>query len=541
MKKSALLSVYYKDGIEDLARGLTENGWALISTGGTAAFLREKGFSLTDVSERTHFPECLDGRVKTLHPAIHAGILARRADANHISTLKMMNISPIDLVCVNLYPFFEKSCAGLTLDETIEFIDIGGPAMLRAAAKNWRDVIVLCDSVDYQPVCTALATGGADEAMRRTLAGKAFNLTAAYDAAVAQYMLSDAAPRYWTVPLERGGELRYGENAHQKAALYSAAGRRGLPGGREQLGGKDLSYNNIRDLDLAWKCVCAFGLDADGTPALGAEEVHRFLPGIEQANHSCCVAVKHNTPCGIALGSSARTAFEKARACDPVSIFGGIVAFNTPLSGEAARALADVFLEVVAAPEFDEDALKILRTKKNLRIIRAPCAPRDRFETVSVDGGLLVQETNRRLLEKWELVTAAAPGPALLPDLIFGLRAVNFVKSNGIVVAADGAALGISGGETSRISAAELALNRARQGIGRLNEAEPDGERRPIPPLILASDAFLPFPDVVEAAAREGIAAIVQCGGSTSDQESIDACNNHNIPMIFTGLRSFKH
>jgi phosphoribosylaminoimidazolecarboxamide formyltransferase/IMP cyclohydrolase len=482
MKKNALISVYYKDGVGELARFLRDSGWNIISTGGTAAFLRGEGVEVTDVSAITGFPECFDGRVKTLHPAIHAGLLARRDNPGDRAALDSLGIGAIDLVCVNLYPFFEKARAALSFDETVEFIDIGGPAMLRAAAKNWRDVIALCDSADYGRVITALRENAVDDALRKTLAGKVFNLTAAYDGAVARFFLQDDFPPYCTDALRKGGALRYGENAHQKAALYLREDRPGLLSSMELLGGKALSYNNIRDLDFAWRCVCAFGLAQDGTPPLGAEEVRSLLPGVDDRTLPCCVAVKHHAPCGIARAATAEEAFYGARDGDPVSIFGGIVAFNVPVSLAAARALDELFLEIVIAPGFDGGALELLRKKKNLRLIRAPFAPRDRLETVSVDGGALLQETNRRLLEKWELPTKKKPAAELIPDLLFGLRAVSFVPSNGIVVVSGGAAAGIGGGETNRLSAAELALRRAARAAG---------------PRVLASDAFFPFPDVV--------------------------------------------
>jgi phosphoribosylaminoimidazolecarboxamide formyltransferase/IMP cyclohydrolase len=526
LKKNALISVYDKEGAGELARFLRDSGWNIISTGGTAAFLRAGGVEVTDVSEITGFPECFDGRVKTLHPAIHAGLLARRDNPADCTALAALEIEAIDLVCVNLYPFFEKARAGLSFDDTAEFIDIGGPSMLRAAAKNWRSVIVLSDSADYGRVIGALRENAVDDVLRKTLAGKVFNLTAAYDGAIARFFLQDDFPPYHTDALRKGAALRYGENAHQKAALYLREDRPGLLSAMEILGGKELSYNNIRDLDLAWRCVCAFGLPADGTPPLGAAEVSALLPGVDDRALPCCVAVKHRAPCGIARAATAEAAFYGARDGDPVSIFGGIVAFNAPVTLAAARSLAELFLEIVIAPAFDEDALALLRTKKNLRLIRAPFAPCDRFEAVSVDGGVLLQETNRRLLEKWELPTKAKPPAALIPDLLFALRAVSFVPSNGIVVVSGGMAAGIGGGETNRLSAAELALRRSARAAS---------------PRVLASDAFFPFPDVAEAAAAAGIAAIVQSGGSLNDGASIEACDRLGLPLVITGLRVFKH
>jgi phosphoribosylaminoimidazolecarboxamide formyltransferase/IMP cyclohydrolase len=518
------------------------------------------------VAAVTGFPECLDGRVKTLHPAIHAGLLARRNEASHIETLEKLGIGPIDLVCVNLYPFFEKVREGLSPEETIEFIDIGGPSMLRSAAKNYRDVIVLTDPADYSEVIAGLQRGRVSEDLRKNLAAKVFDLTSAYDAAIARYLLGDIFdsepefPPYWPQSLKRAQSLRYGENSHQRAALYHNADTPGALGGMVQLHGKELSYNNIRDLDLAWKAACAFGLPSDGFPPQGAgDPAIRELPaGYTEALPVSCVAVKHNTPCGIALGRTPEEAWTKTYACDPVSVFGGVVACNAPIDPGTAQKLSELFLEILAAPDFDPQALEILKRKKNLRIIRAPRAPREKGESISVDGGLLVQTVNRRLLEKWEVVTKAAPAPEDIPDMLFGLRAVSYVKSNAVIVVKDQAAAGIGGGETSRILAAELALNRSaktvaaaaeaatKTGAGAATKTGP-GDATKVsagdgaPPRVLASDAFFPFPDVVEAAAAAGIKTIVQPGGSLNDKLSVEACDRLGLAMVFTGIRHFKH
>ncbi|MDR2049649.1 MAG: bifunctional phosphoribosylaminoimidazolecarboxamide formyltransferase/IMP cyclohydrolase [Treponema sp.] len=554
MKKKALVSVYDKSGILELvstlAAPLTGAGWEILSTGGTARYLQDNGVPVTDVSSVTGFPECLDGRVKTLHPAIHAGLLARRELRSHMETLDTLGIGTIDLVCVNLYPFFEKVQAGLSLEETIEFIDIGGPAMLRSAAKNYRDVIVLTDPADYGEVGAGLTKGGIDAGLRKRLAGKVFCLTSAYDAAVARYLLeldgsqqdeqpadatdgSGAAgyPAFWPLPLKKAQDLRYGENGHQSAALYLSAGRPGALGGMEQLNGKELGYNNIRDLDLAWKAACAFCPDENGDADLS----RLGLPDPARGYPACCVAVKHNTPCGIALGKTLPEAYEKARACDPVSIFGGIVASTVKVDAATAAKLAELFLEIVAAPDYDEEALEILKKKKNLRVIKAHRRPSDKTECIAVDGGLLVQDADRRLLEKWEVVTKAAPDPADIQDMIFGMKAVSLVKSNAIVVVRDRAAVGIGGGQTNRIWAAEQALSRAAAAAAR------DGAFAGGPGRVLASDAFFPFGDVAETAAAAGIQAIVQPGGSIRDKESIEVCDRRGIAMVFTGTRHFKH
>jgi phosphoribosylaminoimidazolecarboxamide formyltransferase/IMP cyclohydrolase len=553
MKRRALISVFYKEGILELASFLAGGGWEILSTGGTAKHLREHQIPVTDVSSVTGFPECLDGRVKTLHPAIHAGLLARRSEASHGEALERLGILPIDLVCVNLYPFFEKVQTGLSLEETVEFIDIGGPAMLRSAAKNYRDVIVLTDPADYEKTLDGLRGGDVPESWRKTLAGKVFDLTSAYDGAIARYLLDEPYPPYWPQSLKKAQSLRYGENGHQSAALYVNADRPGALSAMEQLHGKELSYNNIRDLDLAWKAACAFGLASDCRPPLGEADLESLgLAGLRAAALSaqsgtlrasgtlpaCCVAVKHNTPCGIALGDTLLEAYERAYYCDPLSIFGGIVASTVPVDAVTAKKLAELFLEIIAAPDFEDEALEILRRKKNLRLMKAPRAPRENTECIAVDGGLLVQEADRRLLEKWEQVTKAAPADEDLEDMIFGMRAAAYVKSNAIVVVKDRAAVGIGGGQTNRIWAANQALTRSAASVKAAAEAGiGDGK----PPRTLASDAFFPFPDVVEAAAEAGIKAIIQPGGSVNDKLSIEACDKWGIAMIFTGTRHFKH
>ena len=573
-KGRALISVYEKDGILDLAALLAEKGWELLSTGGTAKYLRESNIPVTDVSSITGFPECLDGRVKTLHPAIHAGLLARRDLDSHTETLRQLNLDTIDLVCVNLYPFFEKvNAANLSLEETIEFIDIGGPAILRSAAKNFRYVIALTDPADYDEAIRRLKEDSVSVEYKRYLAGKVFSLTSAYDAAIARYLLeldstpksasedtgrSNAAdyPAFWPLSLRKAQSLRYGENGHQSAALYFHSGRPGAVAGMEQLHGKELGYNNIRDLDLAWKAACAFGL-AGETPPVGEAEAMRLVPGYAGlAGKACCVAVKHNTPCGIALGNSLPEAYEKTFACDPVSIYGGIVACNAVLDVTTAARLAELFLEIVVAPGFEEDALRILQKKKNLRIIRAFSAPSDTKECIAVDGGILVQDTDRKLLVKWEVVTKEAPSPMDIPDLVFGMMAVTFVKSNGILIAKDLAATGIGGGQVNRIWPARQALERSAAVIeasaGKFwnstpNQTDTMGQIAGTslsdhkPARVLASDAFIPFADLIEAASSSGIKSIIQPGGSIHDKDSIEACDRLGLAMVFTGIRHFKH
>jgi len=568
MKKRALLSVFDKTGIQELARFLVQQDWELLSTGGTARYLKEQGLPVTDVSAVTGFPECLDGRVKTLHPAIHAGLLARRDLAEHMKTLEQLGLGTIDLVCVNLYPFFEKVQAGLSLEDTVEFIDIGGPTMLRSAAKNFAHVLVLTDPADYAEVQQYLALGSVPLSFRKRLAVKVFNLTSAYDGAISRYLLEEDFPQFWPMSLTKKQSLRYGENAHQSAALYVHTDSRGAIASMEQLQGKELSYNNIRDLDLAWKAACALGVrfpdgtlvqplgqidegliagrlaqdpssSASAAPAagpppagtLGTAAASAAIPSAaSSAFPAACVAVKHNTPCGVALGATLLEAYEKAYACDPVSIFGGIVACTTRVDGATAQRLAELFLEIVVAPDFSPEALDIFKAKKNLRVMRAGTAPQDRMECISVDGGLLVQSRDNRLIERWDVVTKKAPDPKDIDDMLFGMRVVTFVKSNAIVVVKDGSALGIGGGQTNRIWAASQALERAAAVTGPANRAR-----------VLASDAFFPFPDVVEAAAAAGITTIIQPGGSIRDKESIEAADRLGIAMVFTGSRHFKH
>ncbi len=512
MKKRALLSVFYKDGIIDLASFLNGAGWEILSTGGTAKYLQENNIPVTDVSSVTGFPECLDGRVKTLHPAIHAGLLARRDVQSHVDTLKELNLSTIDLVCVNLYPFFEKVQAGLSLQDTIEFIDIGGPSMLRSAAKNFRDVIVLTDPADYAEALSDLKAGNVPLDFKKRLAGKVFALTSAYDAAIARYLLDEEYPEYLPLSLKKGQALRYGENGHQSASLYLNTDKPGALGCMEQLHGKELGYNNIRDLDMAWKAACTFEEN---------DAVNRVIPQVNESKKICCVAVKHNTPCGIALGDTLLEAFNKTFACDPVSIFGGIIACNTKVDEASAFKMSELFLEIVAAPDFDSGALEILKKKKNLRIMKMNKTPSEVYEYISVDGGLLVQQSDRVLLEKWEVVTKTAPDPRDIADMIFGMRAVTFVKSNAIMIVKEQAALGIGGGQVNRIWPTKQALERSADVLEAAQNESSDTGGSPWsdiePARVLASDAFFPFADIVEAAAAAGIKSIIQPGGSINE------------------------
>lgn len=543
MKKRALISVFYKDGVLELAQYLVKNGWEILSTGGTFKHLASNGITVTDVSSVTGFPECLDGRVKTLHPMIHAGLLAMRSNPEHVKTITELDVTPIDLVCVNLYPFFEKVQAGLSYEETVEFIDIGGPTMLRSAAKNHQDVLVLTEAADYPVVIEALDAAEQDTArvpltLKRRLAGKVFNLTSAYDAAVCRFMLGEAGnpvdtsgdlwPQYLTLPLRRSQSLRYGENGHQQAALYLTADSTGAFGGMEQLQGKELSYNNIRDLDIAWKAAGAYDLfqsrlTADH-PARGGKGRPVF-----------CVALKHNTPCGAALGATVLEAYTRTWRCDPVSIFGGIIGCNAVIDAESATEMVKTFLEVIVAPGYTPEALEIFAAKKNLRLIKAAVQPNNLTEILSVDGGVLIQERDNQLFGEWNVVTEKTIEPADAAEMAFGMTVALFVKSNAIVAVRDGAAVGIAGGQVNRIWAAEQALQRAK-AVTENPENGFSGNAR-----VLVSDAFFPFADCVEMANSYGIKAIVQPGGSMRDQESIDCANRLGIAMVFTGTRHFKH
>ena len=514
MKKRALISVSDKSGLVELARKLSEQDFELVSTGGTARQLQEAGLAVIPIDQVTGYPECLDGRVKTLHPKIHGGILAIRENEVHMRTLQELEITPIDLVVINLYPFkatIQKE--GVSLDECIENIDIGGPGMLRAAAKNHRDVTVLVDPQDYDLVLRELAErGDTTKETRYRLACKVFQHTAAYDALIAGYLtrqLPDTEPpQQVTLTYDKISGLRYGENPHQSATYYQeAVPQPGSLPQASQLGGKALSYNNLADTDAA-------------------------IALLKEFTEPTVVAIKHANPCGVGSDNDLLRAWEKAYAADSVSIFGGIVAFNRPVDLSVAKATKGVFLEVLVAPDFTDDALTELRTRKNLRILRLPDVARP-IEPGSMAykpilGGLLVQEQDTLLLDEHRMLVATEnkPDEAMRDDLIFAMKVVKHTKSNAIVLVKDGQTVGIGPGQPNRITSVQLAVkNAGEQAKGS----------------IMASDAFFPFSDCVEAAAEAGIAAIIQPGGSIRDQESIDACNQHQLPMLMTGLRHFRH
>ncbi len=504
--KRALISVSNKEGAVEFARGLEKLGYEIISTGGTYNVLQAAGVNVRKVADITGFPEILDGRVKTLHPKIHGGILARRIP-QHLQQIEENEITPIDIVAVNLYPFRETiSKTGVSIEEAIENIDIGGPSMVRSAAKNHEDVIVIVKPEYYWPVLKELETeGGLSRDMRRKLALEAFSHTAAYDAMISAYLadlVGEEFPSHMVVAGEKVYELRYGENPHQKACFYRNMNPgTGLADAR-QLNGKELSYNNIVDTQAAWSLVKEFSAPA-------------------------CVIVKHTNPCGTAIGSTLEEAYEKAFAADPLSAFGGIIAFNRPVDINTARQAAGPFMEVIIAPAYDEDALECLRAKKNLRVLQLAIAAPDLLQIKSVDAGFVVQESDRDELtaEMLTVVTEKAPDQDQVKELLFAWKVVKHVKSNAIVVANNGVTIGVGAGQMNRVGAAEIAFKEADKCRG----------------AVMASDAFFPFKDTVELAAARGITAIIQPGGSIRDQESIDECNKHGIAMVFTGIRHFKH
>ena len=504
MKKRVLISVSDKSGLTEFAQFLEKNNYQLISTGGTFKHLKDAGLSPIQIDEVTNFPEMLDGRVKTLHPKVHGGLLAVRDNKEHMDTVAEHGIELIDMVVVNLYPFFENAGKNIPLDEKVEFIDIGGPSMLRSAAKNFKSVTVITNVEDYEKVKSEIETSG-DTTLetRKTLAGKVFNLTSAYDAAISKMLLEEEYPQYLNASYKKVSDLRYGENPHQSAAYYVSTVENGAMKDFEQLGGKELSFNNLRDMDLCWKVVNEF------------------------KNEMACCAVKHSTPCGVAIGNTAVETYTKTFECDPVSIFGGIVAMNYKVDAATAEELGKTFLEIVMAVDFEEKALEILRQKKNLRIIKIKNLVSDKQTWVKIDGGLLVQDCDNQFSEEIKTVTEKQPTEEQRKALLFAQRVVKYVKSNAIVVSNGTQALGIGGGQVNRIWATQQAVERAKEKFG--------GE------LVLASDAFFPFRDVVDFCAEKDIKAIIQPGGSIKDEESIEAANQHGIPMLLTGMRHFLH
>jgi phosphoribosylaminoimidazolecarboxamide formyltransferase/IMP cyclohydrolase len=514
MIKRALISVSDKTGIVELAKELQNRGVEIVSTGGTAKALSDAGVKVINISDITGFPECLDGRVKTLHPKVHGGLLAMRSNEEHMKQIRELGIEPIDMVVINLYPFKQTILKeDVKLEEAIENIDIGGPTMLRAAAKNYQDVAVIVDPKDYSLVLEEIGSkGDISPETKFRLAYKVFEHTSHYDTLIAKYLRDrlgeDAFPETLSLTFEKVQEMRYGENPHQKAVFYKEVGKNeGCLTSAEQLHGKELSYNNIND--------------ANGSLEL-----------LKEFDEPTVVAVKHANPCGVASAGNIYEAYVKAYEADPVSIYGGIVAANREIDAKTAEEISKIFLEIVIAPSFTEEALNILTQKKNIRILRldniSKKIAKDTYDMKKVAGGLLVQGYNSELLNMDELkyVTDKKPTKEELEDLIFTMKVVKHTKSNGIALAKGKQTVGVGPGQTNRIMACNIAI---KTGGEKTKGA------------VLASDAYFPFPDCVEAAAAAGITAIIQPGGSIRDQESIDACNKYGISMVFTGMRHFKH
>lgn len=510
MKKRALISVSNKEKIVDFAKGIAEFGYEIVSTGGTLKVLQEAGIPAISVDEVTGFPEMLDGRVKTLHPFIHGGLLGRRSNPDHVKQMEEHHIAPIDMVVVNLYPFKETlEKANVTKEEIIENIDIGGPTMLRSAAKNFADVTVVVDPKDYDSVLAAIEENRLDVAFREKLAAKVFRHTAHYDALIAQYFMEETKetfPETYTVTYEKVQNLRYGENPHQQAAFYKDPVVSGMSIARaKQLHGKELSYNNIQDANAALEILAEY-------------------------EEPAAVAVKHMNPCGIGVAETIEDAFQRAYNADPVSIFGGIVALNREVNQETAEKLSKIFLEIVIAPNFTEEALEILTQKKNIRLLQLAFskAEKESLKLTAVNGGVLVQTKDQTITlpEDWIVATDRKPSEQEIADLLFAWKAVKHVKSNAIVLAKDNMTVGIGAGQMNRVGSAKIAIEQAGD---KANGA------------VMASDAFFPMPDTVEEAAKAGIKAIIQPGGSKRDQDSIDVCNKHGICMVYTGMRHFKH
>jgi len=520
----ALISVSDKTGLIEFARRLEGFGIELISTGGTAQALAEAGLKVRDVADLTGFPEMMDGRVKTLHPKIHGGLLAVRHNPEHVRTMQDHSILGIDLLVVNLYPFEATVAGGASFEDCIENIDIGGPAMIRSAAKNHADVAVIVEPEDYAVLLAELSVhkGMTSHALRRRLAAKAFARTAAYDAAVSNWFageLNDAAPDFRAFGGRLVDALRYGENPHQSAAFYRTPDVRAGIGASRQLQGKRLSYNNINDTDAAYECVAEF----------------------DPIRTAACAIIKHANPCGVAEGTSLLDAYRKALACDPVSAYGGIVALNRPLDADAARAITEIFTEVIIAPDASPEAIAIVGARKNLRLLIAGGLPDPRAADLtikSVAGGLLVQSRDNAVVDEMQLttVTKRAPTAGELSDLRFAFRVAKHVKSNTIVYAKDGATVGIGAGQMSRVDAALIAARKAADAATEAGLPAPLTQGS-----VVASDAFFPFADGLLVAIEAGATAVIQPGGSVRDGEVIKAADDHGIAMVFTGTRHFRH
>lgn len=500
MIKKALISVYDKKNIVDFARFLRVKNVEIISTSGTARLLKDNGIEIVEVSSITKFKEILGGRVKTLHPAIMGGILARRKD--QLEELEELNIAPIDLVVVNLYPFQEVIDRGESLEEALENIDIGGVTLIRASAKNFSDVLIVVEPSDYKLIMEEWESKGEITLeTRKKFAVKAFATTSKYDAIISTYLSGELLPEYFLVSGEKALELRYGENPHQKASAYKTSNISVL--NARQIQGKELSYNNILDLDVAWSIARSF-------------------------EKPCACVIKHNTPCGVAIGSDILDAFNKAWQADPISAYGSIIGLNMTLDEDLAKAIDPYFVECIICPEITDSAINVLRHKKNLRILVYPefyKLPQG-FEIKGIQGGFLIEEWNLKDIKNFDIVTQTSLDENLKEDLIFAFKVVKVVKSNAIVVAKDGRTLGICGGQPNRVDSVRLAITRAGKDVKGA---------------VLASDGFFPFPDSVEEAGRVGIKAIIQPGGSIRDKEAIETADKYQIAMIFTSIRHFRH
>lgn len=519
MVKRALISVSDKTGIVEFAQKLNDLGVSIISTGGTFKVLKEAGIPVINISDVTGFPECLDGRVKTLHPNIHAGLLAMRSNPEHMKQVEELNVELIDMVVVNLYPFKQTIMKpDVTLADAIENIDIGGPTMLRAAAKNYQDVSVVIDPTDYEQVLSEIKeTGAVSVKTNFYLAAKVFNHTSYYDTMIANYLRDKAGlPKYpdtISMTFEKVQDMRYGENPHQSAAFYKEVGNSdGMLSGIEQLHGKELSFNNINDLHGALELLKEF----DEEPTV--------------------VACKHSNPCGVASGKDIHEAYVRAYNTDPVSIFGGILCANRKIDKATAEEISKIFLEIVLAPDFDDDALEVLEQKKNIRLLKLKDVmkkqPETAYDVKKVSGGILIQDIDSKLLgDELKVVTDRKPTEKEMEDLLFTWKVVKFTKSNGIAIGKDKQSVGIGPGQVNRIWATEQAIDHGTKQLG----------ADVVKGAVLASDAFFPFDDCVEAAHKAGITAIIQPGGSKRDQDSIDACNKYGIAMVFTGMRHFRH
>lgn len=503
--KTALISVFNKSKILEFSKFLIKKNYQIISTSGTFKFLHENGIKSIEIKNITQFPEILNGRVKTLHPNIHGGILAKRKNIEHIKTINKYKIHLIDIVIVNLYPFFEKIHTELSLEEKIEFVDIGGVSILRSAAKSFFDVTAICDTSDYEIVKNEIIKiNKTSLKTRQKLAAKIFTLTAAYDSAISKTLFNEKFPEYFINSYKKIDNLRYGENPHQQASCYIDNSQKGIIHNFKQLGGKKLSFNNIRDIDLAWKIICQFN-----------------------DNELISCAIKHSTPCGVAIGKNTLISYQKLFICDPISIFGGIVAINGCIDLPTAKELNKTFLEIIIARDFEYDALEELQKKTNLRIIKINTKLTNEMQFIQISGGLLLQEEDSKFSTNFNCVTIKEPTEKQINNLIFSQKVCKYVKSNAIVIASDNRTISISGGHVNRISATKQALKDARKKF--------HGE------IVLASDGFFPFRDIIDTAKKFNVSAIIQPGGSIKDKESIEACNEHNIPMIFTGIRHFLH